>query len=236
MAQCSARVRGVKRFGLALAVLAALVCHPTETPAQTTDMGPIIKFMNSFKDLLNSEAYRNAVEERAREQLTALPTPCPTAELKRDLRISQYEQFRFNEIDDEGRLVGGMWGQPFDVKDCGDLTRVNVLVVGNPEQGMQTSLYVPGVATGHPKILVALMAEVAKATVERTPQCDKRSIINTTYRGSDADLVKDPKNKRPFTQIWTVWACDAVLDVPVHFTPGPKGIDARVIPTEVAQH
>ena len=222
-------------FLLTLIATATLLCLNGDAHAQGFDPKELFAFANNLKTLTNSDAYRDAVDARAREQLTALPKPCPDAETKRLPSVNPYGLLK---LDADGKMIGGALGQPYEVKGCGDLTQINVIVAGDPEKGMQTELYVPGVVTGNPKVILPVMAEVAKATLERTPECHKRSIINTALKGFDGDVVKDAnvKGARPFTQIWTVWACDKVLDVPVHYVPGPKGTDVRVTADEVRDH
>jgi hypothetical protein len=164
-----------------------------------------------------------AAAERANEQM---PGHCGTVEIRPGALAAIERPPRFDAL---GRPVDGMWVEAVTVKGCGETRRFNIMTVAAPDRSPEQTALLPGTTASPPLLQRQGVARTIGAASLREKACRHFAVIDTRLDGPEPG---GPQGA--WRETWTVWACGALLDVPVHFTPGKLGPVLAVNPAEAA--
>lgn len=164
-----------------------------------------------------------AAAERANEQM---PGHCRTVEITPGPLAAIERPPRFDAV---GRPVGGQWVERVAVKGCGATRRFNILTVAAPERTPEETALLPGSTAAPPLSQRFGVAHAIGAASLQEKSCTRFAVVDTRLDGPEAGRAAGA-----WRETWTVWACGALIDVPVHLAPGKPRPELSVNPAEAA--
>ncbi|HWI29513.1 MAG TPA: hypothetical protein VN668_21245 [Stellaceae bacterium] len=162
-----------------------------------------------------------AAAERANEQM---PGHCETVEITPGPLAAIERPARFDAV---GRPVDGMWVEAVAVKGCGATRRFNIMTVAAPGRTPEETALLPGTTAAPPLTQRFGIAHAIGAASLHEKSCARFAVIDTRLDGPE-----EARAKGAWRETWTVWACGALIDVPVHFAPGKPRPELSVNPAE----
>jgi hypothetical protein len=234
-ARSAGRTFAPKDLGLRLMLLVAGVllgatplraAEPIQNPSQ---------FTPGFLAFLKSDAHRRALYDKAREQNARLPGSCPTVVYSLPGVITFFEPVT---TDADGTPTQGVWAEAVDAAGCGMTRRYNIVTLAPPGKPLRTEAMLPGTTKADPLLQRDSLAQVYEAMTAATNQRDCKNVAITdtrfeAYEGGPVKNAKSGPNARPWRELWTLWACGRIVEVPLHFVPDEKGTAIRVSAQEV---
>jgi hypothetical protein len=203
-----------------------LLSTPAAAQAPATPSPALSRYLASF-------AHRDGVIAAARQSNAQLPDACGTVKLEPTLPLQIEREPRFDAF---GRLLEGVWSEPVTVTGCGRTRRFNVETIALPHQEPQLFGLLPGTTRADAAQQHDGVRRVFMATAGLVKGCPRLAVTDTRFEdyegGSALKLKPGPEARRPWRELWTVWRCNKIIEVELHFIPDAKGTTIKVKPDE----
>jgi hypothetical protein len=201
----------VLRLVLSLAVLAA-------SAATAAAQGAVPPVSPALQRYIAGPSHRSAVIAMAKRIHEALPTRCGTVDYRPtgQVRIERPVSF-----DAYGRPLAGMWSEVVNVVGCDRTRRYNVLTMVPPDGAPQLAGLLSGTTRTDLLLQRRATAYALGAASLRDKTCKHLAVLDTRFVAFEAASPATPK--RPWREVWTVWACGKHFTVPLDFSPKANG-------------
>jgi hypothetical protein len=210
------------RLGLALCALLALVAAAAADTAVPPDLARYIA----------SPEHQKMAIAAAQWTSQRLPDGCAAAELRLATPIIVLRPARF---DAAGRLLDGIWQEPVQATGCGRTRRLNVMTIAAPDKAPRVISLLPGTTRADPLLQRDGLRYAFIGASVLARDCKQLAVIDTrfaAFEGTPAPDARPGFDPRPWREVWTIWACGKVMDMPVHFAPDATGTAIHVVPKE----
>ena len=173
-----------------------------------------------FLSFVRSQAYQAAVIKAATEQEQGLPGACAAARYRPTGDVAFFAPPQF---DGGNRIVHGLWREQVEAEGCGTVVLLNIFSLAT-ESGEPKLL---GGLPGTTRADLPLQRQALLIAIRGVP--DKASLCHDV-RVVDTALAPDAPTGRtaPWSETWTVLACDEAYPVPLRFTPSADGATIKV--------
>jgi hypothetical protein len=216
------RAAGLRHIVLALILGAPLAAQAADPPEQLPP---------GLLPLLARPDHRTALLQAAQAVNAVQPGACPKANYVTTGEVSMLLPLR---LDAKGQPVGGVWKESMNETGC-DRTRVlNALTIVMPNGTLKTRPLLPGSTITDPQLQQDSVQYAAAGMGEMPAGCDQGGVVDTAFVGVDGEPAgtKPPAGGvlKPWTELWTLQACNRRAQVTMHFTPGPSGTEIQATP------
>lgn len=171
-------------------------------------------------------AYRNAVESVIQKYESSLRTACPS--VKADWSKAKAHVAVQPTLDDQDRIVNGIWVDTVPGTACGQQRRYNAITIFNNGEPSVLPLF-PGESESSPILQADTVTQVASALL----------IKDVLPKGCRIDVLETklpngrPAPAQPWDEQWRVDACGTQYWAKVRYTPDAKGTGINVSPKEI---
>jgi hypothetical protein len=166
-------------------------------------------------------SHRSAVIAMAKRIHEALPTRCGTVDYRPTGQVRIEHPVTFDGV---GRPLAGMWSEAVTVVGCGRTRRYNVLTAVPPGGAPQLAGLLSGTTRTDLLLQRRAAAYALGAASLRVKTCKHLAIVDTRFEAfTSATGLAPSTEKRPWREVWTIWACSRHLAVPLDFAPDARG-------------
>jgi len=169
-----------------------------------------------FIKLVQSYDYEKLIGSKVIETDQQMSPPCQgerKIEGRQIVAITEAPQF----IATRDVPVAGRWLERVVVSRCGKTVRHNVFLFASKLRGLHAVVGFPGDSRADLDLQFQIGKQVVAGARRTNPGCKKLDIIDIAQR------EKNVPPGRPWTEIWTSWACGTLLTSEVRYAPKPGG-------------
>ena len=195
-------------FFFSLAILSASFAFP----ALATDETPIQRF------LADSHLKQNIIVTAAKSTVM-LRHACATASYKAADPI-EISPMKFNELSGP---VSGELRFPVQEEGCGASHALNVYLWVQRENSIAITPMMPGSSHAEDSLQKSAYAYVLAAAGGPEANCSTTFVEDTQFQSEAAGKPDKGAKTLPWKETWTLSSCGWRAEVPVTFTPDPKG-------------
>jgi len=211
------RTMQLRVFVLTL-TLAAPSAAGADTPALPQGLLP----------LLARPDHRAALLQAAQAVAALQPRPCPKATYVTTGDIALLQPLK---LDAKGQPIGGVWKESVTETGCETTRVLNALTMVAPNGMLRTRPLLPGSTITDPQLQADSVQYAAAGMGEMPPGCDEGGVVDTAFVGVDGEPAgaKPPPGGvlKPWTETWTLQACNKRAQVTMHFIPDPSGTEIQ---------
>jgi hypothetical protein len=185
-----------------------------------------------FAHFLASEEHRQIVLDTARRHSENVPNSCKSMSFALAAQVTIYAPVRI----EGGKPVEGAWAEPVMGTGCGKSIRFTALTIVAPGKAPVTLSLIPGDTRADPVLQRDSVKDVLDHVAAATGGCKELVVTDTRFDDWEGPAEKPAahgRETRPWREVWTVWACGKLVEVPIHFTPNGAGTLYEVKSAEV---